>query len=94
MSLFKWHLKGIPFEHHAPISKLAAACIKRSISDEQRKRFEDLEKEYQVENAMGAIGEDNYFIPVIEPDIPSDIQEVIIGCYCGVHQKYCEENGL
>ncbi len=94
MSLIRWELKAIPFEHHEEISKLAAECIKKSINDDHRSRFDALKKEYKIENSMGAIGNEDILIPIIEMDIPEDIREYIIVCYCGVHQKYCEEKGL
>lgn len=92
--LLSWKLKPIPFIHHLEISKGAANCIKNSISEDQRKIFDELKKEYKIENAVGAIGDDNSFVPIIEQDIPSDITEILFGCYCGVYQKYCEEKGL
>ena len=56
--------------------------------------FEKLKKTYKIENAMGAIGAENQLIPIIEGDIPEDIKEIIVGCYCGAHNRYCEEKGL
>lgn len=92
--MIKWTVKAIPFEHHLEISKIAAKCILRSTSSEQKKQFEDLGKKYKLENCVGAVGNEEMFVPIMDSDIPADISEVIAGCYAGAHNLYCEQKGL